>query len=70
MTKSVTGTYPSNTQIQNAREDLIAAGIPQEQIYVDKAQHQLKVLIADATEPEVEEILKRHDATSTRVTSH
>ena len=36
MTKTVTGTYESADQIKNAREDLIATGIPQEQIFVDE----------------------------------
>ena len=33
MTKTVTGTYESVNQIKNARNDLIAVGIPQEQIF-------------------------------------
>lgn len=69
MTKTVTGTYQSATQIKNVRSDLIAIGIPQEQIFVDEENQQIKVMIADATEPEVEDILKQHDATSTTVTT-
>ena len=69
MTKTVTGTYESANQIKNAREDLIATGIPQEQIFVDEENRQIKVMIADETEPEIEDILKRHDASSTTVTT-
>lgn len=69
MTKTVTGTYESTDQIKNARDDLIATGVPQEQIFVDEDNLQIKVMIADATEPEIEDILKRHDASSTTVTT-
>ena len=69
MTKTVTGTYESADQIKNAREDLIATGIPQEQIFVDEENRQIKVMIADETEPEIEDILKRHDASSMTVTT-
>lgn len=70
MTKTVTGTYESTNQIKNARSDLIAIGIPQEQIFVDEENHQIKVMIADETEPEIEDILKQHDASSTTVTTN
>ena len=69
MTKTVPGTYESADQIKNAQEDLIATGVPQEQIFVDKENQQIKVMIADETEPEIEDILKRHDASSTTVTT-
>ncbi|WP_372738868.1 hypothetical protein [Neptunomonas sp.] len=69
MTKTVTGTYESTTQIKNARNDLIAIGIPQEQIFVDEEKQQIKVRIANETEPEIQEILKQHDASSTTVTT-
>ncbi|WP_372834602.1 hypothetical protein [Pontibacterium sp.] len=69
MTKTVTGTYESVNQIKNARNDLIAVGIPQEQIFVDEENYQIKVMIADETEPEIEGILKNHDASSTTVTT-
>ncbi len=69
MTMTVTGTYESSAHIRNAREDLIANGIPQEQIFVDEENLQVKVMIADVTEPEIEKILKGHNAKSTTVTS-
>lgn len=70
MTKTVTGAYESATQIKNAQNDLIAIGIPQEQIFVDDDNKQIKVIIADETEPEIEDILKQHDASSMSVTTN
>jgi len=70
MTMTVTGTYESDTQISNVRDILIANGVPQEQIFVDKAQHQIKVMIGDTLEPGIEDILKRHNASTTTVSHH
>ena len=70
MTMTVTGTYGSSAQIKNTREDLVATGIPQEQIFVDKENHHIKVIIADATEPEIEKILKGHDIHSLTTSTH
>jgi len=70
MTMTVTGTCESAAQIKNTREDLIATGIPQEQIFVDETSRQIKVMIADVTEPEIEEILKRHNVSSMTVSRH
>ncbi len=70
MTMTVTGTYESAAQIKNTQEDLIATGIPQEQIFVDKENYHIKVMIADATEPEIEDILKRHNLHSMTKSSH
>ncbi len=70
MTMTVTGTYDSDTQIKNVRDVLIANGIPQEQIFVDQEQHQIKVMAVDSIEPEIEEILKLHNASSTSVSHH
>ena len=70
MSKTVTSTYASHTQIKNVKEDLITIGVPREQIFVDDEKNQVKVMIADVTEPEIEEILTRHDAISTTVTTH
>ncbi|MFT5722790.1 MAG: hypothetical protein ACI9W6_003126 [Motiliproteus sp.] len=60
MNTTVTGTYESATQVTNTQEDLIALGIPREQIFVDKKNHQIKIMIPEITEPEIEMILKRH----------
>ncbi len=60
MTHTVTGTYGSKDQLRNAREDLVAVGIPSEKIYVDDALHKLRVLIPEATTPTIVEIFQRH----------
>ena len=61
MTKTITANYDSSGKIRNAREDLIASGIDQEKIYVSDESRQLKVLVPGAVEPEITEILRRHD---------
>lgn len=70
MTMTVTGSYESTAQLKNIREDLIATGIPQEQIFVDKENHHIKVMIADVTEPEIEDILTRHNIHSMTTSTH
>lgn len=60
MTSTVTGTYDSTDQVRNAEDDLLATGIPSEKIYVDEQARQIKIMIPEATKPEVVEILTRH----------
>lgn len=68
MTRTITGVYDSSDKIRNAREDLIATGIDQEKLFVDDANQQLKVMVPASAEPEIMEILKRHQPSS--VESH
>ncbi|MEA1889349.1 MAG: hypothetical protein U9N50_06145 [Pseudomonadota bacterium] len=63
MTETVTCTYDSADKARNAREDLIATGIPQEKIFFDEETNQIKVMIPASTKPEVVEILNRHNPT-------
>ena len=63
MTAVVTCTYDSAIKVQNAREDLVATGIPQEEIYVDVESKLIKIMIPDVSKPEVVEILNRHEPT-------
>ena len=63
MTAVVTCTYDSADKVHNAREDLVATGIPQEEIYVDEESNQIKIMIPDVTKPEIIEILNRHEPT-------
>ena len=70
MSTTVTGHYTSHDQTVNAVADLIATGIPQEQIFVDEDHHLLKVTIPKSSMPEIDEILMRHSATSTTSTTH
>jgi hypothetical protein len=60
MTATVTGTYDSTDQVRNAEDDLLATGIPSEKIYVDEQARQIKIMIPEATKPEIVEILNRH----------
>lgn len=68
MMKTITGFYDSAAQINNVKEDLVASGIPQEKLFVDEENRQLKVLVPASGEPEILEILKRHGPSSTTVT--
>jgi hypothetical protein len=61
MTETVTCTYDSVDKVHNAKEDLVASGIPQEKIFVVKEDNQIKVMIPAASRPEIEEILNRHN---------
>ena len=63
MAEVVSCTYDSADTVQNARDELVAAGIPQEKIYADKENSQIKVMIPATTKPEVVEILNRHNPT-------
>ena len=60
MSKTITRSFENATQIKNTRDDLIATGIPQESIFVDDENLQMKVMFPEQIEPEILEILKRH----------
>ncbi len=64
MTKTITGSYDASLKIKNAQEDLIASGIDREKIFRDDDSGQLKVIVPADIEPEIVEILKRHEPTS------
>lgn len=70
MSTTITGHFKTHIQTMNAREDLIATGIPQEQIFVDEKHHDVKVTVPASSRPEIDEILMRHKATSTNFTTH
>ncbi len=63
MTKTVTGDFATEDAMKNAMDDLVSTGIPRENVFMDTEHKQLKVIIPAATEPEVTEILKRHQPT-------
>ena len=58
--KIITGQYELLRQAKNAHEDLIDSGIPAEKSYLDREKFSVKVMMPDATEAEVREILGRH----------
>ena len=60
MSKTITKTYQSVGALHNVREDLVATGIDQEEIYVDEGKRQVKVVFPATIEPEIVEILDRH----------
>ena len=62
MTITVTGSYASKEQTQMVFEDLIAKGIPREQVFVDKQANAVKVMTADNMEWNVERIIRTHCA--------
>lgn len=61
MNTTVTFNYGSRDSVKNALVDLMGAEIPGEQIYVDKKENQIKVIIPQSGEPEVRELLGRHN---------
>ena len=68
MSKTLTRSFESATQVKNTREDLIATGIPQENIFVDDENLQIKVMFPDQIEREILEILNRHVRSSATAT--
>jgi len=60
MSKIIQATYDSVDTVDNVVDDLIGTGIPRDNIFYDKSTRFVEISIADVTEPEVSEILKRH----------
>lgn len=62
MNKTLTATYGSEDTIKNVVEELIdAVGIPQEKVFVDKPNNQVKVITPVATEGEIKKVLQAHN---------
>ena len=61
MTQTVTASYSSTDKAHNAFDELVAEGFPREKLYFDKETSQVKVIIPDTSQPEAEEILRRHE---------
>lgn len=64
MLKTITATYDSETTLANVVDDLVNDGLPREEIYRDNSAMQVKVMIPEASEPEISVILKRHNPTN------
>ncbi len=60
MTATVSGVYASQDQLRNVRDDLLAAGIPDEKDHVNEQASRLSLLMPDATATTAVEILERH----------
>ena len=57
---TLTAAYSSSESLKKAVDDLIGAGIHQEQLSVTKSNLKLKVTTPKAIEPEIRELLERH----------
>ncbi|MBA2780428.1 hypothetical protein [Billgrantia kenyensis] len=60
MTQTVTAKYQDLMKATNAYDELISEGYPRENLYFDKEEHQVKVIVPDEAKPEAELILNRH----------
>ncbi|MDZ7753622.1 MAG: hypothetical protein U5S82_18750 [Gammaproteobacteria bacterium] len=60
MTETLTTKFDSATQMENAVDDLLATGIPDENIRRDWEHNRIAVIVPETARPEIEEILKRH----------
>ncbi|MGO2133756.1 MAG: hypothetical protein ACTH3D_12835 [Halomonas sp.] len=61
MTRTITAVYSSDGKAVNAYDELVSEGYPREKLYFDKRANEIKVLVPEASRPEVEEILNRHE---------
>ena len=60
MNTTLTVAYSSAESLKKAVDDLIGAGIHQEQFRVTQSNLKLKVTTPKAIEPEIRELLERH----------
>ena len=60
MTLAVVATYKNVRAITNVEDDLLATGIPNEKIKIDREHRKIRVFVPDDTRSEVMEILNRH----------
>lgn len=61
MTQAVVATYKNVRAMANVEDELLATGIPNEKIKIDKEHRKIRVMIPDVTKSEIMEILNRHD---------
>ena len=60
MTEAVVATFKDVKSMINVEEDLLATGIPNEKIKIDKDHRKFRVFTPVETKAEVLEILNRH----------
>ncbi len=60
MTKTIFAAYKESAAVKNVLDDLINHGIDREKIYADEEAKEVRVMIHEAMEAEVREILNRH----------
>jgi hypothetical protein len=63
MTTALVASYKNVRAITNVEDDLLATGIPNEKIKIDKEHRKIRVMVPDATKAEIMEILNRHEPT-------
>lgn len=63
MSNALNGKCTSKEQARNVRDDLVAMGIPQENIYVEKEEQVIRVMIPASERREIEEVFDRHGVT-------
>lgn len=60
MNKTINGAYDNHDQAKNTWDDLIATGIPRDNVYIDEDSKLVKVIVPEEAEREVREIFDRH----------
>ncbi|WP_404364232.1 hypothetical protein [Marinobacter sp.] len=61
MKKTLKGQCRDADQTRDTREELVAAGIPQDRVFVDEVDQVISVEITGEEEAEVMQIFGRHD---------
>jgi len=61
MTQTVTATFDDAMKAVNAYDELVSKGFPREKLFLDRETSEVKVIVPDPSQPEAEEILKRHE---------
>lgn len=60
MIRTISGSYVSSLQLHQVRDELLAAGLREEQMQVDEVEGRLQVAVVDHRAREVQGILSRH----------
>ncbi len=63
MAEIITAIYRLPSTLTNVFDDLISSGIPEDNIRIDEAKHQVQVVTPNVGEAEITEILNRHNPT-------
>jgi hypothetical protein len=67
MAEIIAATYDSKRTVTNVVDDLVSTGIPREKIRVNEDAQRVSVMAPDVSEPEIREILARHQPTDLSV---
>jgi hypothetical protein len=60
MSKTMTWAYDTAEQMRNVKDELQSDGIPSENVFIDEEGRKIKVMVAEASQPGIVEILERH----------